>query len=116
MPARRCGGGWRSTPRRQPTPRFWNTTAGNELGPALRALIAQGHWDDLHTQVSDDVLDHFCMAGTYDTIAARVRERLGGLVDRVVSLPLPDDAPITDGLGRAVEALKALPTARETMP
>jgi probable F420-dependent oxidoreductase len=87
----------------------------HELGPALRALIAEGRWDDLHTQVTDDVLDHFCMAGTYDTIADRVRERLGGLVDRV-SLPLPDDAPLNDGLGRAVEALKALPTARETTP
>jgi probable F420-dependent oxidoreductase len=86
----------------------------HDLGPALRGLIAQGRWDDLHTLVSDEVLDQFCMAGTYDTIAERVRERLGGIVDRI-SLPLPESAnELGDGLGRAIEALKAVPTARQT--
>src|SRR3954451_948526 len=57
-----------------------------DLAPALRELIAQGRWNDLHTLVSDEVLHRFCVAGTYDTIAERVRERLGGLTDRI-SLP-----------------------------
>jgi probable F420-dependent oxidoreductase len=89
----------------------------HDLGPGLRALIAEGRWDDLHSLVGDDVLDHFCMAGTYETIADRVRERLGGLVDRV-SLPLTEHDQMSDGLGRAIEALKAIPTARQqtTLP
>ena len=85
-----------------------------DLAPALRRLIAQGRWDELHTLVSDEVLDRFCMAGTYDTIADRVRERLGGLTDRV-SLPMPEDGPVDDGLGRAIEALRKIPTAQEQM-
>lgn len=84
----------------------------HDLGPALRRLIAENRWDDLHTLVGDDVLDHFCVAGTYETIADRVRERFGGLTDRI-SLPLPDDFQPDDGVGRAVEALKAIPTARQ---
>jgi probable F420-dependent oxidoreductase len=85
----------------------------HDLAPALRRLIAQGRWDDLHTLIDDEVLDTFCMAGTYDTIADRVRERLGGLVDRI-SLPLPANATdVGDGIGRAIEALKAVPTARQ---
>jgi probable F420-dependent oxidoreductase len=84
-----------------------------DLAPALRRLIAQQRWGDLHTLISDDVLDRFCIAGTYDTIAERVRERLGGLTDRV-SLGLPENArEVGDALGRAIEGLKAVPTARE---
>jgi len=85
----------------------------HDLGPALRNLIAQGRWEDLHTLVSDEILDQFCMAGTYDTIAEAVREHVGGLTDRV-SLGLPDDpSEIDDGFGRALEALKAVPTTRD---
>ena len=83
-----------------------------KLGPALRELIAQGRWGDLHTLVDDDVLDRFCIDGSYQTIAERVGERLGGLVDRV-SLPLPANAAeVGDDIADAVKALQALPTAR----
>jgi alkanesulfonate monooxygenase SsuD/methylene tetrahydromethanopterin reductase-like flavin-dependent oxidoreductase (luciferase family) len=83
------------------------------LGTALRDLIAQGRWDDLHTLVDDDVLDHFCIAGTYRTIADRVRERLSGLVDRI-SLPLPANArDLRDEIGAVLEALRSVPTARQ---
>ena len=83
------------------------------LGPALRELIGQGRWGDLHTLVNDEVLDRFCMAGTYRTIAERVGERLGGIVDRV-SLPLPENAAdYREEIVAAVQALKALPTARQ---
>lgn len=83
------------------------------LGPALRELIAQGRWGDLHTLVDDEVLDQFCIAGTYETIAERVRTRLDGIVDRV-SLPLPENAAdVHDEIAGAVKALQALPTARQ---
>ena len=83
------------------------------LGPALRELIAQGRWSDLHTLVDDEVLDRFCMAGTYKTIADRVADRLGGVVDRI-SLPLPANAAdLRDEIAGAIKALQALPTARQ---
>jgi probable F420-dependent oxidoreductase len=83
------------------------------LGPALRELIAQGRWDDLAGVIDDEVLDRFCIAGTYDTFADRVRERLGGLTDRI-SLRMPQD-PVGQGkeLAGLVAALKAIPTARD---
>ena len=83
------------------------------LGPALRDLIAQARWSELHTVIDDEVLDRFCIAGTYDTIADRVQARLGGIVDRV-SLTLPANAAdLRDEITGAVEALRALPTARQ---
>jgi probable F420-dependent oxidoreductase len=82
-----------------------------DLAPALRRLIAENRWGDLHTLIGDEVLDGFCMSGTYDTIAEVVRERLGGLSDRI-ALSLPDDpARDRDALGRAIEGLHALPRA-----
>ena len=85
----------------------------DSLGPALRELIAEGRWAELHTLVDDDVLAQFCIAGTYRTIADQVGERLGGMVDRV-SLPLPENAAeLRDEIAGAVEALQAVPTARQ---
>ena len=63
--------------------------------------------------MDDEVLDRFCIAGTYRTIAERVGERLGGIVDRV-SLPLPADAADhRDQIVGAVTDLRTLPTARQ---
>lgn len=64
-----------------------------ELNPQLRDLIAQNRWDDLPTVVPDDVLDEFCVSGTWDTIVERVAGRLGGLVDTIsIGIPDADDA------------------------
>jgi probable F420-dependent oxidoreductase len=83
------------------------------LGPALRELIARGEWQRLHMLVDDEVLDQFCVAGTYRSIADRVGIRLGGRIDRI-SLPLPASvADDRDGIAGAVRDLQAVPTARE---
>jgi probable F420-dependent oxidoreductase len=83
------------------------------LGPALRELIAAQRWDDLVTLVSDEVLDLFCIGGVYEEIADRVQERLGGLVDRVhISLPREQGRSELKRAESALEALRALPTAR----
>lgn len=60
-----------------------------DLNPQLRELIAQNRWDDLPSVVPDEVLDTFCVAGTWDTIVDRVEARLGGLVD-AISVSAPD--------------------------
>jgi probable F420-dependent oxidoreductase len=85
-----------------------------DLGPRLRSLIAEDRWADLASLVSDEVLDLFCIAGVYEEIADKVHESLGGLVDRV-HLSLPRDTSESDvkRAQRAVEALHALPNARE---
>jgi probable F420-dependent oxidoreductase len=83
------------------------------LAPALRELIAQGRWNDLHTLVNDEVLDRFCIAGTFETIAERVGERLGGVTDRI-SIGLPTDAAVQrQAIADVVQSLKSLPTARQ---
>jgi hypothetical protein len=63
--------------------------------------------------VDDDVLDRFCIAGTYATIAERVGARFGGQIDRV-SLALPANAAEDrDRIAGAVRDLRSVPAARQ---
>ncbi len=83
-----------------------------DLNPKLRELVARNKWDDLPSVVPDDVLDTFCVSGTYERIADLIGERLGGLVDNI-SFPLPDDIvhPSDAYLG-AIAKLRELPTVQ----
>ena len=82
-----------------------------DLNPKLRELIAQNRWNDLPSVVPDDVLDTFCVSGTYGTIATLIGERLAGLVD-TVGFPLPEDLehPGDDYLA-ALQQLRGLKNA-----
>jgi alkanesulfonate monooxygenase SsuD/methylene tetrahydromethanopterin reductase-like flavin-dependent oxidoreductase (luciferase family) len=81
-----------------------------ELSSDLGRLVARERWDDLPGLVSDEVLDTFCLAGTYDLIAQRIEARLGGLVDWV-SLPFDEARGDHDRLGRALEEIRQIPAA-----
>jgi probable F420-dependent oxidoreductase len=54
----------------------------------LHRLSVEGKWAEMGQQISDEMLDQFAVIGTYDQIAAKIRERWGGIVDRI-ALPLP---------------------------
>jgi len=60
-----------------------------ELNPKLRELVAQNRWEELPSVVPDEVLDAFCISGTYGQIASLIGQRLAGLID-TVDFPLPD--------------------------
>ncbi len=66
-----------------------------EINPRLRDLIAENRWEDLGTAVPDEVLDGFCVSGTWDEIVPRIAEHLGGLVD-TLSIGVPDDDGASD--------------------
>ncbi len=86
-----------------------------DLNPKLRTLVAQNRWDDLPSVVPDEVVDAFCISGTYDRISGLIGERLGGLID-MIGFPLPDDLhnPGDDYLA-AIEQLRKLPEAQRAV-
>lgn len=53
------------------------------LHPELRRLSREGRWDEMARLVDDDLLDAVVLRGDPDRVAARVRDRFGGHVDRV---------------------------------
>lgn len=53
-----------------------------DLQTDLHTLSKRGAWDDMSGLIDDEVLGTFAVVGTPDTIAATVRSRFGGLIDR----------------------------------
>lgn len=80
-----------------------------DLNATLRRLVSAGKWNELSAAVPDEVLDEFCVAGTYDAILPKIQQRYEGLVD-AISLDLPDEAD-SDQVGRLIEQIKELRTA-----
>ncbi|HVX28839.1 MAG TPA: TIGR03617 family F420-dependent LLM class oxidoreductase [Nitrolancea sp.] len=79
-----------------------------DLNPKLRELVAQNRWDDLPRVVPDEVLDAFCIAGTYANIGRLIESRLGGLVD-TLGFPLPDDLDhLSDDYLSALQQVRAI--------
>ncbi|MFN0071986.1 MAG: TIGR03617 family F420-dependent LLM class oxidoreductase [Chloroflexota bacterium] len=81
-----------------------------DLGGQLRRLIAQQRWADLASLITDDILDSFCIAGTYGAVAPVIAETLSGLVN-TLTLSIPEDDAHDDELGRLVRQLQTVPGA-----
>jgi probable F420-dependent oxidoreductase len=54
-----------------------------DLIPELNVLLRRNKWDEMHTLISDDMLDHFAVVAPPDELPYKVRERYEGLLDRV---------------------------------
>ena len=67
----------------------------------LHQLAAEGRWAEMGRQISDEMLAQFAVIGTYDEIVARIRERWGGIINRIAFV-----IPVTNQGDR--ERLKAL--------
>ncbi len=65
-----------------------------EAGLKLHELSMQGRWPEMGQAITDEMLDHFAVTGTYDELMPKVRERWGDACDTVF-IPIPagaDDA------------------------
>jgi probable F420-dependent oxidoreductase len=77
----------------------------------LRRLIAQQRWGDLASVIPDDVLDEFCVSGTYTEIIPRIAARSAGAVD-CIGFPLPKNLDSPDETyTEALAQLRQLPSA-----
>ena len=54
-----------------------------DIVPRLNALLRRGRWNEMHTLISDAMLDHFAVTAPPDELPYKVRERYAGLLDRV---------------------------------
>ena len=81
----------------------------DELGLKLHAMSLEGRWDEMATEVSDDVVRIFAACGTYDEIAQAIEARYGGLADSI-ELNFPADTAV--GLQRELVAdIRRIPHA-----
>jgi probable F420-dependent oxidoreductase len=53
-----------------------------DLVPHLHRKSVEGDWKGMADLITDEMLDTYAVTGSYDTIAARLKERYAGLLDR----------------------------------
>jgi probable F420-dependent oxidoreductase len=53
------------------------------IAEKLNAMSRQGQWAEMSEMITDDMLNEFAVIATHDQLAAKVRERYEGLLDRV---------------------------------
>lgn len=82
-----------------------------ELGLKLHRMSVEGKWNELGSQVSDDVVRLFAAVGDYDALPKAAAESYGGVVD-TLRLDLPDDID-PDQHRDLVAKLKAIPSRFE---
>ena len=77
------------------TPAYWpvfETHGHGDLGRKLNAMTKAGEWDKLAGEISDEVLELFCVIGRHDEIVKGIEARFGGVSD-VFSTGLNEDFP-----------------------
>jgi probable F420-dependent oxidoreductase len=57
-----------------------------DLHTELNRLSKEGEWDTMGSLIDDDMLNAFAVVGPVDTIAAGLRKRCEGSVDRVLPI------------------------------
>ena len=64
----------------------------DELGLKLHGMSLDGRWNEMTSEVSDDVVRIFAACGTYGEIARAIKERFGGVAD-AIEINFPVDTP-----------------------
>ena len=64
----------------------------DELGLKLHGMSLDGRWNEMTSEVSDDVVRIFAACGTYCEIARAIEERFGGVAD-AIEINFPVDIP-----------------------
>ena len=72
------------------TPSYWPVFEAHgleDLGHKLNDMSKKGQWDEMTSEISDDVVHLFAAVGRHDQLVDVLSERFSDLVD-IVSLPL----------------------------
>ena len=79
----------------------------------LHRLSIEAQWDEMARVITDDMLEEFCVIGTWDELPAKMREKFAGINTQVT---LPIDARNPDEhaqLREIIAALKTIPAVGE---
>jgi probable F420-dependent oxidoreductase len=77
-----------------------------ELGQRLNQMVREGRWSELGAQVTDEILDVYVPAATYEDLPHLLADRYEGLATEI-GLPLGDDPSSDAEIARVIEELKS---------
>ena len=79
----------------------------------LHRLSVGGKWDEMVDIVTDEMIEEFCVVGTWDVIAGKMREKYSG-INSQVSLPADPQTPEEiEQVQEIIADLKTIPTVAE---
>jgi probable F420-dependent oxidoreductase len=76
-----------------------DTHGWGDVSARLNEKAARGQWDQMASEITDEMLDTYAVTGTYDDIADKLMKRYDGLLDRL-SFYTPYRAGIDDAQWR----------------
>jgi probable F420-dependent oxidoreductase len=91
------------------TPAYWKSLellGFDDLGPRLKATVAEGAWAELPGLIPDTLLDATVPSAPYPQIAGLLEEWYGDISDWI-TFPMPDDPAYDDDAARVIARLRA---------
>ncbi len=79
----------------------------------LHRLSVEGRWDEMVPIVTDEMLDEFCVVGTWDELPAKMREKYAGINTEVSFSAEPANRDEEDQIREIIAELKTIPTVGE---
>lgn len=82
----------------------------DDLGMELHRLSMQNQWEQMTALITDDVLDKFVVAGTWDELPALLDERYRGIASDIAFSAKIEDEGDAEQVADVVARIKAIPT------
>ena len=79
----------------------------------LHRMSIEGKWDDMVSLITDEMMEEFCVIGTWDELPSKMREKYAG-INTQVTLPIDARTPDEEAQLREIIAeLKTIPSVGE---
>ena len=89
------------------------THGWDDEAAALHRLSMDAQWDEMTRMITDDMLEEFCVIGTWDQLPAQMREKFAG-INTQVTLPIDPRTPDEEAQFREIIAqVKQIPSVGE---
>ena len=89
------------------------THGWDDEAAALHRLSMDAQWDQMTSMITDDMLEEFCVIGTWDQLPAQMREKFAG-INTQVTLPIDPQTPDEEAQFREIIAqVKQIPSVGE---
>ncbi len=82
----------------------------------LHRLSIDGRWDDMVGVMTDEMLEEFCVIGTWDELPWRMREKYSGINTHINFSAEPQNPDEEAQISEIIEQLRTIPTVGEDVP
>ncbi len=79
----------------------------------LHRLSIEGKWDDMVGLITDDMMEEFCVIGTWDELPAKMREKYAGINTQVNFSAEPKNPDDEAQIKEVIASLKTIPAVGE---